>query len=88
MIRTSEPSSFDTTKLIPITKEIILYVDTPLLTQRPSGTLIYLQLEPEAIIRAEDYLVKNYKLYDYLSLFMNILNGKSVITLFISYLKV
>lgn len=69
MIRTSEPSSFDTTKLIPITKEIILYVDTPLLTQRPSGTLIYLQLEPEAIIRAEDYLVKNYKLYDYIFTF-------------------
>jgi hypothetical protein len=69
MIRTSEPSYIDATKLNPISKEVILYVDTRLLTHRPSGTLIYLQVEPEAIIRAEDYLVNNYKLYDYIFTF-------------------
>lgn len=69
MILLAEPGWLDTKRLLSVSNQIVIYVDNPILTPIFSGMSIYLQVEPEAVIKAQDYLLKNYKLYDYILTF-------------------
>jgi hypothetical protein len=66
----SENGWFDVSKLFYTEKPIVLHVDRKLTSPRLRGNLyIFIQIEPEAYLPMENYLLENYTLYDYILTF-------------------